>query len=295
MVTIDRSKLNAEVRNTPINPVLEDFVLKVSLAKPLCEFSFGAERSVRTVYDYTKTPTEKSYELFKVEVHQDGELLGGLFLGERYVEGKKEQVYGVESFRIQKERGQGDATVTKNIKVALRNAKKAFVNRADEELRELIKQNVEQSISMVWNQARNAVVYSMDTGAESLYLAMHAYKARQRGESTCSVPAMPTTGKRPKEHDRECEEFVVSTFLKEQLDSKLGYGIKMFVNGSLAVLNFSDMSITKYKVFETLPEDIQSRLAMFKVIASGEPHAHLGCKFNDEMFYIVAGDMQLES
>jgi hypothetical protein len=106
---------------------------------------------------------------------------------------------------------------------------------------------------------------------------------------------MPTTVKRPKEHDRECEEFVVSTFLKEQLDSKLGYGIKMFVNGSLAVLNFSDMSITKYKVFETLPEDIQSRLAMFKVIASGEPHAHLGCKFNDEMFYIVAGDMQLES
>jgi hypothetical protein len=42
MITIDRSKLNAEVRNTPINPILEDFVLKVSLVKPLCEFSFAA-------------------------------------------------------------------------------------------------------------------------------------------------------------------------------------------------------------------------------------------------------------
>jgi hypothetical protein len=294
MINIDRSKLNAEVRNTPANPVLEDFALKVSLAKPLCEFSYG-ENSVRTVYNYSKTPTEKTHELFKVEVHQDGELLGGLFLGERYVEGKKQLVYGVESFRIQKERGQGDATVTKNIKVALRNAKKAFVSRADDELRALIKENVEQSISMVWNQARNAVTYSMDTSAEALYLAMHAYKARQRGESTCAVPAMPTTVKRPKEHDRQCEEFVVSTFLKSQLDSKIGYGIKMFVNGSLAVLNFSDMSITKYKTFEALPDDIQSRLAMFKVIAANEPHAHLGCKFSEEMFYIVAGDMQLES
>ena len=294
MVNIDRSKLNVEVRNTPINPILEDFVLKVSLAKPLCEFSF-CERSVRTVYNYHKEPAEKTHELFKVEVHQDGELLGGLFLSERYVEGKKEQVYGVESFRIQKERGQGDATLTKNIKVALRNAKKAFVSRADDELRQLIKDNVTQNLGQVWNQARNSVTYSMDTTAESLNLAMHAYLARKRGESTCVVPSMPATVKRPKEHDRECEWFTVSTFLKEKLDSNMGYGVKVFVNGSLAALNFSDMSIIKYKTFEVLPEDIQSKLAMFKVIAACEPYAHLGCKFSDELFYIVAGDMQLES
>jgi hypothetical protein len=247
------------------------------------------------VYNYNKDPVEKTHELFKVEVHQDGELLGGLFLSERYVEGKKEQVYGVESFRIQKERGQGDATLTKNIKVALRNAKKAFVSRADDELRELIKDNVTQNLGMVWNQARNSVTYSMETSTESLNLAMHAYQARKRGESTCVLSSMPTTVKRPKEHDRECEGFVVSTFLKEQLDSKLGYGVKVFVNGSLAVLNFSDMGITKYKTFEVLPEDIQSKLAMFKVIGVEEPYAHLGCKFQDELYYIVAGDMNLDN
>jgi hypothetical protein len=135
----------------------------------------------------------------------------------------------------------------------------------------------------------------METAVESLNLAMLAYEARKRGESTCSIPSMPTTVKRHKEHDRDCEGLVVSTFLKEQLDSKLGYGVKVFVNGSLAVLNFSDMSITKYKTFEVLPEDIQSKLAMFKVISANEPYAHLGCKFSEEMFYIVAGDMQLES
>ena len=152
-----------------------------------------------------------------------------------------------------------------------------------------------QNLGYVWNQARNAVTYSMDTQTESLNLAMHAYQARQRGELTCSVPSMPTTVKRPKEHDRECEGFVVSSFLKAQLDSTLGYGVKVFVNGSLAVLNFADMSITRYKTFEALPEDIQSKLAMFKVITANEPYAHLGCKFSEEMFYISAGDMQLES
>jgi hypothetical protein len=124
---------------------------------------------------------------------------------------------------------------------------------------------------------------------------MLAYEARKKGSPTYTAPSLPATVKRPKEHDRECEEFVVSTFLKEQLDSKLGYGVKVFANGSLAVLNFADMSITKYKAFEVLPEDIQSKLAMFKVITANEPYAHLGCKFNEEMFYIVAGDMQLES
>jgi hypothetical protein len=150
-------------------------------------------------------------------------------------------------------------------------------------------------MSMVWNQTRNAVTYSMDTSAEALGLAIHAYQARQRGESTYSVPAMPATVKRHKEHDRQCEEYVVSTFLNSQLNSKIGYGIKVFDNSSLAVLNFSDMSVTKYKVFEALPDDIQSKLAMFKVISINEPHAHLGCKFSEDMYYIVAGDLQLES
>ena len=296
MINIDRNKLNAEVRNLPTNPKLEEFVLKVALAKPLCEFSFG-EHAVRTVYDYTKTPTEKRMELCKVEVYQDGEKLGGLFISERYHRGEKEEVYGVESFRIQKERGRQDATQSKDIKVALRNAKKSFVSRGDEELRDLIKTQVTQNITHLWSAVRNAVGYTMDSSAEAIGMAMLAYQARKRGEATFTAPSTLATvhGRRTTDHDKACEEFVVNTFLREQLNAKHGYGVSIYANGSLAVLNFADESINKFKSFDALPADIQSKLAMFKVIKEGEAYAHLGCKFQGDMYYIVAGDMNLDN
>jgi hypothetical protein len=296
MITIDRSKLNAEVRNLPTNAKLEDFVLKVALAKPLCEFSFG-EHAVRTTYDYTKTPTEKHIELYRVEVYQDGEKLGGLFIGERYMNGTKEEVYGVESFRIQKERGNMNATLTKDIKVAMRNVKKSFVSRADDELRDLIKTSVTGNLNSLWNSARNSVTYTMDTTAEALNVAMLAYQARKAQSVMYNAPAMPASinPRRFKDHEASCEEFITSSFLNEQLKAGHGYGVSMYTNGSLAVLNFANMNITKYKAFEALPDDIQSKLAMFKVISENQPYAHLGCKFQDNMFYIVAGDMNLDN
>ena len=294
MITIDRSKLNAEIRNLPINPKLEEFVLKVSLAKPLCEFSFG-DHAKRTHYDYTKTPTEKREELYRVEVFQDGEKLGALFLGERYINGQRDDVYGVESFRIQKERGRCDATQSKDIKVALRNAKKSFISRADDELRDLIKQSITQNLNSLYQGARGSVIYGMDSQTEALGFAMLAYEARKKGEATFTAPSMPATVKRQKEHDQSCEGFVVSSFLVEQHKSGHGYGVSVFTNGSLAVLNFADQSITKFKSVELLPLDIQSKLAMFKVIREGEAYAHLGCKFQGDMYYIVAGDMNLDN
>ena len=294
MINIDRSKLNAEIRNLPINAKLEEFALKVSLAKPLCEFSFG-EHSKRTVYDYTKTPTVKYEELYRVEIRQDGELLGGIFIGERYNRGEKEEVYGVESFRIQKERGRCDATQTKDIKVAMRNAKKSFVSRQDDELRDLIKNQVTQNLNHLFSSARNSVTYTLDTTGEALGVAMLAYEARKRGDATFTAPAIPSTVKRMKEHDKACEELVVGGFLNEQLKAGHGYGISIYSNGSLAMLNFADQTINKFKSVELLPLDIQSKLAMFKVINAGEAYPHLGCKFQNDMYYIVAGDMNLDN
>ena len=46
---------------------------------------------------------------------------------------------------------------------------------------------------------------------------------------------------------------------------------------------------------ELLPLDIQSKLAMFKVIKANEAYTHLGCKFEGDMYYIVAGDMNLDN
>jgi hypothetical protein len=133
----------------------------------------------------------------------------------------------------------------------------------------------------------------MDASAEALNISMLAYEARKNGSATYTAPSSPASIKRTKEHDKNCEDYITSSFLHEQLKSGHGYGIATYINGSLAVLNFADQSVNKFKSMELLPVDIQSKLAMFKVIQAGEPYAHLGCKFQNDMYYIVAGDMEL--
>ena len=302
MITIDRSAMNAEKRNLTLRPLLEEFVEQVALVRPLCEFT-TTDHDTRTDYSYEEVTNEKgettskqirTETIMRVNVYQDGEKLGALCVTDRYTRGSKEWVYGVESFRITKERGAGDATFTKNLKVALRTVKKVFVNRQDEELRQLIKDNVTQSLGQVWGRARNEITYALDTQAEALGVSMLAYEARKKGLPTYTAPSTLATVKRLKEHDEACEQYIVSTFLIEQMKTKHGYGVSIYSNGSLAVLNFADDSIRRFKSFELLPLDIQNKLAMFKVIGSDEPYAHLGCKFHNDMLYIVAGDIALD-
>jgi len=148
----------------------------------------------------------------------------------------------------------------------------------------------------MWNSLRNSIVYTMDASAEALGVAMRAYEARNKGEPTYTAPStLASTSRRTKEHDKHCEQFLVSSFLQEQLKAGHGYGVSIYTNGSLAVLNFADQSVNKFKSMELLPVDIQNKLAMFKVIQEGEPYAHLGCKFQNNMYYIVAGDMNLDN
>jgi hypothetical protein len=142
---------------------------------------------------------------------------------------------------------------------------------------------------------RNQVVYTTDSSAEALNAAMLAYEARKRGESTYTAPSKLASVGRVKDHDKHCEGFISSSFLHEQRNSGHGYGIVTYPNGSLAMLNFADMGVSKFKSAEMLPLDIQSKLAMFKVITINEPYSHLGCRFDNDMYYIVAGDMNLDN
>ena len=69
--------------------------------------------------------------------------------------------------------------------------------------------------------------------------------------------------------------------------SKLGYGIKTNPMGGLVVYEFSTDNLTRYASFSELPDNIQNKYAMFKVLAHNEPITTIGCKFSDEYCYVV--------
>jgi hypothetical protein len=303
MITIDRTEINAEKRDAPLWGGLEAFAHEVSMLKPLCNFKVDDD-CLKTEYSYKDETDEqgkriprqtRTTTIYKVKVFQEGEELGAVSMSERYHQGNKEIVYGVHSFRINKERGDREATLTKNFKVALRTVKKVLISRADDELIRLLWDKVESQLYSLVNSSRSYVQYSTDASNEVFNLAMLAYQARIKGESTITVPSTLKTVKDSKNHDKNCENFTTSSFLHEQLKSNAGYAVKSYPNGAFVVLRLVDRTIKKYASFDLLPDDIQSKLGMFKVIAADEPYAHLGCRFQEDMYYIVAGDMQLES
>jgi hypothetical protein len=303
MITLDRSAINVDKRESPLWGGLEDFAHEVSMLKPLCNFK-ADDDCLKTEYSYkdetdeqgtTRSKQTRIVHIYKVKVFQEGEELGAVSMSERYHQGIKENVYGVHSFRINKERGDREATLTKNLKVALRTVKKVLVSRADDELITLLWDKVEAHLHSLVNSSRGHVTYATDTTDEVFNLAMLAYQARIKGETTITIPSVLKSIKNLKDHDKNCECFTTSSFLHEQLKSNAGYAVKSYPNSSFVVLRLVDRTIKKYASFDMLPDDIQSKLGMFKVIGENEPYAHLGCKFQEDMYYIVAGDMQLKS
>ena len=303
MITIDRTEINAEKRDAPLWGGLEAFAHEVSMLKPLCNFKVDDD-CLKTEYSYkdetdeqgnTKMKQTRTTTIYKVKVFQEGEELGAVSMSERYHQGNKEVVYGVHSFRINKERGDREATLTKNLKVALRTVKKVLVSRADDELITLLWDKVESHLNSLVNSSRGYVTYSTDASNEAFNLAMLAYQARIKGEATITIPSVLKSVKDSKNHDKNCECFTTASFLHAQLKGNAGYAVKSYPNGAFVVLRLVDRTIKKYASFDLLPDDIQNKLGMFKVIVIDEPYAHLGCKFAEDMYYIVAGDMQLES
>jgi hypothetical protein len=303
MITIDRTSINVDKRESPLWDGLEEFAHEVSMLKPLCNFK-ADDDCLRTEYTYkdetdeqgnTKMKQTRTTTVYKIKVFQEGEELGAVSMSERYHQGNKEIVYGVHSFRINKERGDREATLTKNLKVALRTVKKVLVSRADDELTTLLWDKAESHLHSLVNQSRSSVMYSTDTMNEVFNVAMLAYQARLKGEATLTLPSTLKSVKNLKDHNKDCENFTTASFLHAQLKSNAGYAVKSYPNSAFVVLRLSDRTIKKYASFDLLPDDIQSKLGMFKVIPADEPYAHLGCRFAEDMYYIVAGDMQLES
>ena len=289
MIQVDRSNIKGEHRNEAvIEPMLEEFLEKVALAKPLCKFEAHEQDVVlnRTVARDSAEETV-THVIKRVRVIMDGELLGGISVDNRWREGQYEKAYGISSFRIAKERGRYDTSQTKDLKVAIRLAKKVFVARENEELKHLVKENVTNEISRMHNQSSNSLRWGMDNEAEMVFYAMQAWRARTRGDASTTMPAKPVSVRDLAEHDKKCEEYDHLNTLFDMLKAKQGYGVLANLDNSLTVLTYATDTISKYESFDALPTDIQQKYAMFKVLNEGEPVSTIGIKLGNNYAFVV--------
>jgi hypothetical protein len=142
----------------------------------------------------------------------------------------------------------------------------------------------------------NAVAWSTNQPNVTAAYAIAAYQARLIGSGTVSLPANDDKLIGNIKHaDEVVAKFIEIQSLLERLDRKLGYGVHTYADGSCAVLSFNTGEVDKYMHFDDVPQNIREKLAMFKVIETGEPYSHLGIKLVEHgVFYIVDGETQTE-
>lgn len=289
MIKFDDSAVNVSKRGkTPLFGNLEEFAMKVSLAKPMTNYVVD-DRCISTIFDRHDDDTDRSNKDFivRLNVYDNGERLGSIGVVKRYHRSDAEYVYEVESFRIEKSRGNCDAVTAKDIKVALRHAKKTLVPRANDEAKALIKNTVSNRMNSVASHNETEMRWSIDATSEGMHYAKEAYKARLNGDQTITLPVRLTSVKNIEEHNRLCETMVQSRALHEALIAKKGYGIQVQHNGGMYVVCMATDTIQRYNDFESLPENIQSKFAMFKVLAKDEAIETIGCKFENDFFYVA--------
>jgi hypothetical protein len=280
-----------------MNAMLPKFVDEVALSKPNCEFYID-KTCVHTVHKYDKETSKRSSEdeIYRVKLRQDGEDVGYLSIVNEYRCGEYMNVYGVGSFRIDKSRGRHDETTTKDLKVAIRNAKKFIVGRDYTEIAHLIKQTITNQTESIANSFRSRMEWNVDTSNLCVQYALLAHKAKEHGMDSVILPADPKVFiKDPRNFNKNIGVYIEAKALQDMIKAKQGYGLSIYSTGSCAMYDFSKDSVRRYKSIDELPDDVQTKLAMFKVIEENEPHSQFGCKFDQEMYYIVSGELQMQS
>jgi hypothetical protein len=292
LVTINKEALTAEQKTYPYSGNLTQLLVEVSNARPLFEFMCDKDCTTR---EWNKNkPDGKGgtggydHYIYKVKVFQDGEELGALVSTTRYRRAVgSELVYGIESFRISKERGRGDTTHTKDLKVALRTAKKVFVARANEEMYNHIFNNVRDKLNNLLSSTRNTVRYALDTSDEAMAYAKAAYNAHKQGKTTVEMPVKLASVRDYDVYITRCAELDCVTNIWDAFQAKEGYTVKVLEDGKLISVNLSDSTITKYDNIDAMPTEIANKLVMFKVLKADEPFEHLGVMFENNFFFIV--------
>jgi hypothetical protein len=295
MIHIDKTNLKQKHKDADMHPSLSAYVTEVALIKPTCDF-FVNDECVQTGWRRLESGDTEDYkQIYRVNVREDGENIGFLSIVKQYRNGGNEDVFGVGSFRINKSRGRQDETTTKHLKVALRNVKKLMVGRDYTELADLIKEGVTNSIHSLTYNAKNHIKWGVDQEELAVDYALLAYQARNNNMDSVVLPADEKKYARRKELHKDIAKYLEVQALNDMIAKKQGYGVQTFSNGSYAVYNFSNNSIKRYKTMEELPSDIMLRLPMFKVMQSEEVNVTFGCMVKADMYFIVSGELKMES
>jgi len=316
LTQIDKSNMSNAKRSIELDPKLGEYVDAVAMLKPLCNFVAEDNNVSQHWGDFINEEGKKDRKIFEflssVQVYENGERLGDVGIAHVYRrnEGGHVFVYFVDSFRISKERGQHNRTLSKHLKVALRHVNKAFIPRANQELIEQISQHVSYRLGHVMGNNHNQARWCIDCDTEAMNYAYLAYKARLRGETTVTLPTVLATSKKRNDNDfdKYMERYDEAKKLTDHYNNigsngNIGYAVQGKSDKSFVVCNYDKNdpnTLYKYKSLDDMPKHLADKISVLKLLDIDEPVGHIGVKLhsdgdiNLEYYYLVSGDIIFE-
>lgn len=271
---------NGKFHHDRVDPKLEELLAALKAKRPLFEFEPARHRKYReSLGDFLS-------DLVGVKVWMKGVCVGGIRTDHERLDkdGNKSFWYALESKTIKKERGVRNQKVAKDLKKALTIALDHFIFPESNVLgKNLIDTGREMLGSLVGDLAYNARsgirIDTMEIAAYFLELA--------RGSNPMPPPKLQAFDE---DAYQRYDMYLVGSDLGNKFLANQVYVVQEMKDNSFAcVTSAEENSYRRYENISEMPNFMQEKLTMLKLIDKSSPLAHVGVRieYREDTVYVI--------
>lgn len=272
---------------TGVVPELQYVLDKLAVKKPLFEYAVSATRDIGNLVWVSG-----------VQVSQDAEVVGDIEFrkesGRVNSEGVQPDAFLVETHHIKKERGRRNTVVTSDANVAVKTAVKHFAPMNEADICQRAHVKVMDMLDTMCYRARSCLQDLISFNGQEVMC--YFIELELKGENI-PVPKSVTIQK-DKMHlyDKYLAGKQISTAYNGDRHNRKGYAVWTLPDNSYRVLHMNykgmppDSVLNRYRTFDDLPQELQSRIAVLKIAEFNDPILDIGVKMgndNNEAMYVM--------
>ena len=271
---------NGKFFHDRVDPRLEELLVALKAKRPL--FEFEPARHTK----YRDSSGEFLSNLVGVGVWMKGVCIGGIRTDHQRLDkdGNKSFWYALESNTIKKDRGPRNQKVAKDMKRALTVALDHFVFPESNVLgHRLITNGTERLGSLVDDLAYRA---RRDIRADSMPVAAY-FLELARGSNPVPPPKLQSFDE---ETYQRYDMYLAGSDIGKQFLANQAYVVQEMKDGSFACAKSKEEnSYRRYENILEMPEFMQEKLTMLKLVDNASPLAHVGVRieYGEDQIYVI--------
>lgn len=278
-----------------IDPNLKVLVDKLAMDNP--KWVFQPRKGGREIYEravnYKYSMTEEAQKantapdgfryVRNIHVSQDDEQLGVLHVDNQYNRNRDTNWhYGIQSWRIEKSRGNRNISYTTKLDMALRHVKKTFkpmdhtetFNKAEE----AINRGFSDAIRNLMDPIRASRLIKSNTGLQAYALA------KAMGEKIVSYDLLEIERQLQSESYKQAMgEYFLAVDMTNNHPAKMRVVVAM--GGNYYLYKDDDYQLM-YRGFDMLPESMKNHVSVMQLMQDNEVVKDVGYRYNDTHLYI---------